>query len=43
MGATAHKTDPSVKMATAVVNDLRGPHRSLTQPEAGMNAATVTR
>ena len=34
--------EPSVKMTIALQNTVRAPKRSATQPEAGMNTASVS-
>ena len=36
-----HRIEPSVKTTIALQNTVRAPKRSATQPEAGMNTASV--
>ena len=37
-----HKIEPSVNTTIALQNTVRAPKRSATQPEAGMNTASVS-
>ena len=37
-----HRIEPSVKTTIAVQKTVRAPKRSATQPEAGMNTASVS-
>ncbi len=37
-----HRIEPSVKTTIALQNTVRAPKRSATQPEAGMNTASVS-
>ena len=39
----AHSTEESVNVTIAEANTVRAPNRSVTQPLAGMNTATVRR
>ena len=37
-----HRIEPSVNTTIALQNTVRAPKRSATQPEAGMNTASVS-